>query len=101
MMDKVLNDGKAKELCADIPAKLFNSTNRQTGLLPFDQCDRTARTPPRPPRPALHSGSQVSSLRAIDWCDEDGIEFSAKRAPNPTPLPRSHCDRSRHVHICR
>jgi hypothetical protein len=40
-----------------------------------------------PPRLLLHSGSQVSSLRRIEWCDQSSIEFSAKRrAPNPTPL---------------
>jgi hypothetical protein len=35
----------------------------------------------------LHSGSQVSSLGKIDWRDQSAVEFSAKRAPNPTPLP--------------
>jgi hypothetical protein len=40
-----------------------------------------------PPRLPLHSGSQVSSLRRIKWCDQSAVEFSAKqRAPNPTPL---------------
>ena len=34
----------------------------------------------------LHSGSQVSSLRRIEWCDQGGIEFPAKRATNSTPL---------------
>jgi len=59
--------------------------SRKTGLPQDTPRDRTAHrcTPPRLP---LHSGSQVSSLRRIRWCDQNGVEFSAKSAPNPTPL---------------
>jgi hypothetical protein len=34
----------------------------------------------------LHSGSQVSSLRRIEWCDQSGVDFSAKRAANLAAL---------------
>jgi hypothetical protein len=33
-------------------------------------------------RPALRSGNQVSSLPKIKWCDQSGVEFSAKCAPS-------------------
>src|ERR1039458_7327579 len=36
------------------------------------------RAPLRSPMPSLHSASQVSSLRGTEWCDQSGVEFSAK-----------------------
>ena len=43
-------------------------------------------TPLHSPSLPLHSGSQVSSRRRIKWCDQSGVEFSAKRAANSTPF---------------
>src|SRR5208282_2544991 len=70
-------------------------------ILPQDTPrDRTAHrcTPPSLP---LHSGSQVSSLRRTGWCDQSGVEFSAKSAPNLTPLSSQNGWRTPHGHVCR
>src|ERR1035441_7218001 len=74
---------------APAPAPDFQPTDRtvsrKTGLPQDTPRDQTAHrsTPPSLP---LHSGSQVSSRRRIEWCDQSGVEFSAKRAANSTPF---------------
>src|ERR1019366_5266919 len=51
--------------------------SRKTGVPQSTPRDRTAHGS-APPRLPLHSGSQVSSLLGIEWCDQNGVEFSAK-----------------------
>src|ERR1039458_5385982 len=50
--------------------------------------------PARPNGTPLHSAQVAAPFRqptfvtpGIDWCDQSGVGFSAKHAPNPTPLP--------------
>jgi hypothetical protein len=50
---------------------------RKTGL-PQEPHATGLRAPLRSPMPSLHSVSQVSSLRRTVWCDQSGVEFSAK-----------------------
>src|ERR1035437_2933330 len=61
------------------------------------------RNAPRlhPARLPLHSGSQVSSLRRIRWCDQNGVEFSAKSAPNPSPFSSQNGWCTHRVPVCR
>jgi hypothetical protein len=68
------------EICTRPQARLpANGQTRkpEDWLAPGHPRDRTAHrsTPPSLP---LHSGSQVSSLLGIEWCDQNGVGFSAK-----------------------